>query len=150
MRRGFLNHVKKQTAQLEAKVPPVVTRQISVNAKDSTFELAKRSNFDVSQLGASLSAYATLMKSPRLVLHKIHINGAESNFRTAAALDSRTIPLLPTSFASKPISPKNVFEIRSTEGRGLGMFALNDIPAGGLILNEHPSVISPAMLNPDD
>jgi hypothetical protein len=83
-------------------------------------------------------------------MREIYVKGPKYTFKTAALLDSRIVPLLPPHFVAPSPSPMDMFDIRSSSGQGLGMFALKDIPTGGLILTEHPSVVTPALLRPNN
>ncbi|KAF8891860.1 hypothetical protein BD779DRAFT_1670803 [Infundibulicybe gibba] len=62
-------------------------------------------------------------------------------------LDPAMIPLLPENPRSPPPPPTRTFTISSAGGRGAGMFATVDIPAGALIHVEHPVFIAPAILH---
>lgn len=75
--------------------------------------------------------------------HTIYID----DFEGAALLDAGVRALLPAHFTPSCPSPRGTFEIlRATGGKGLGMFARRDIPAGGLILVERPVVVSPSVI----
>ena len=60
-------------------------------------------------------------------------------------LNPDLIPLLPNPppQAHKPIE-NPCFVVKYTENKGAGLFATRDIPAGALVLVEHPALILPA------
>ncbi|KAJ7719441.1 hypothetical protein DFH07DRAFT_761131 [Mycena maculata] len=68
---------------------------------------------------------------------------------TATLLDVGVQALLPTPIPAPPNrTPKGpTFDIRQSEGkRGLGMFAAQNIPAGGLIVVERPVLVVPYII----
>jgi hypothetical protein len=74
---------------------------------------------------------------------------ADSFDETASLLDIGVKDLLPTQMPPPPVpSPKGVtYDIRKSEGKsGLGMFAAQNIPAGGLIVVERPIIVAPYII----
>lgn len=62
-------------------------------------------------------------------------------------LDSRMVSLLPKGLVQKqPPIVQPSFKIKSAGEKGAGMFATHDIPAGALILVEHPVIVTPASI----
>ena len=61
-------------------------------------------------------------------------------------LDARMVSLLPKSLVQKHLPLQPLFEIKDAGDKGAGMFATHDIPAGALILIEHPVIITPASI----
>ncbi|KAJ7108455.1 hypothetical protein C8R43DRAFT_905374 [Mycena crocata] len=62
-------------------------------------------------------------------------------------LDTEIIPLLPKRFKPRPPSPDTpAFIIADAGSKGVGMFAIRDIPAGTLLLVEQPIVVAPAIV----
>ena len=76
-------------------------------------------------------------------MHDYLIGGLQG----AALLDEGVERLLPTHFEPATPSPRDLVEIVNTGKKGFGMFARRDIPAQGLILIEHPIVITPYLLS---
>lgn len=68
------------------------------------------------------------------------------DFQGAALLDESVERLLPDSFEPAIRSPMDLVEICNTGKNGFGMFARRDIPAQGLILVEHPVIITPYLV----
>ncbi|KAF8663652.1 hypothetical protein AX16_000894 [Volvariella volvacea WC 439] len=66
-------------------------------------------------------------------------------------IDETLVPYLPTNPISKayPFRPSESwpFEVIDTEHKGAAMFATRDIPLGGVILIEHPVIITPGVLH---
>ncbi|KAJ6629818.1 hypothetical protein B0H10DRAFT_1775631 [Mycena sp. CBHHK59/15] len=77
-------------------------------------------------------------------IHKIDYGDALDE--TAAILDVGVKALLSEPLSPRIESPKGTFEIRKAGGRGFGMFALQDIPAGALILVERPIIVGPYII----
>ncbi|KAF8637560.1 hypothetical protein AX17_002746 [Amanita inopinata Kibby_2008] len=81
------------------------------------------------------------------VVHNVHFQSPElgkPDTECAILLDPRMIPLLPTNLTAVAPPEPPCFEIRDAGEKGSGMFALRDIPAGGLIIPEHPAIVIPA------
>jgi len=80
----------------------------------------------------------------------VHIISIQPHDRTLLSiecsilLDSRVVPLLPRNLVQKPPPIQPFFKIKSAGDKGAGMFATRDIPAGTLILVEHPVIVTPA------
>jgi hypothetical protein len=68
------------------------------------------------------------------------------DFQGTALLDEGVERLLPDSSEPAIPSPMDLVEILNTGKRGYGMFARRDIPEQGLILVEHPVVITPYLV----
>lgn len=68
------------------------------------------------------------------------------DFQGVALLDESVERLLPDSFEPAIRSPMDLVEICNTGKNGFGMFARRDIPAQGLILVEHPVIITPYLV----
>ena len=87
-------------------------------------------------------------KNQEFVLHNVHFTSPEPDkpdLECAMILDPRMIPLIPPNLLAATVPDPPCFEIRDAgAGKGAGMFALKDIPAGGLILPENPAIIIPA------
>ncbi|KAJ7186406.1 hypothetical protein C8R46DRAFT_274791 [Mycena filopes] len=74
---------------------------------------------------------------------------ANATDETATLLDVGVKGLLPTPMPSPPVtSPKGVaFTIRPSDGKsGLGMFAAQNIPAGGIVVVERPILVAPYLI----
>ena len=89
----------------------------------------------------------------KFTTHAIAFNddGGRHVFTSALLVDSRIVPSLPSELPScshlTPSPPS--FDIRDAgPDKGFGMFATRHIPAGALILVEHPAIITPAALPP--
>ena len=81
------------------------------------------------------------------VLHNVHFKSPEPHkpgIECAMILDPRMIPLIPINLQAVAVPDPPCFEIRDAGEKGAGMFALEDIPTGCLILPEHPAIIIPA------
>ncbi|KAF9012555.1 hypothetical protein BDQ17DRAFT_1344148 [Cyathus striatus] len=65
-------------------------------------------------------------------------------------VDPSMVDLLSRSLDAIPYPADPCFEIKQTEYKGAGMFAVRDINAGELIINEHPVVILPNKPLPED
>jgi hypothetical protein len=68
------------------------------------------------------------------------------DFQGTALFDEGVERLLPDSFEPSPPSPMDLVEIINTGKKGFGMLARRDIPAQGLILIEHPVVVTPYLI----
>jgi hypothetical protein len=68
------------------------------------------------------------------------------SIESSILLDVRMVPLLPKTLVQKQPPLQPFFEIKSAGDKGAGMFATQDIPAGALILVEHPVIITPASI----
>ncbi len=76
-------------------------------------------------------------RDQEFVLHNVHFKSPEPNqpdIECAMILDPRMIPLIPPNLFAVTVPDPTCFEIRDAGGKGAGMFALKDIPAGGIIL----------------
>src|SRR6202011_3862720 len=61
--------------------------------------------------------------------------------------DTRIINLIPRKFTHRPKPTlENAYKISSVPGKGLGMFAARDIPAGAVILVENPVIVIPRIV----
>ncbi|GLB43047.1 putative SET (Su(var)3-9, Enhancer-of-zeste, Trithorax) domain containing protein [Lyophyllum shimeji] len=70
-------------------------------------------------------------------------------FETAVLLDEGVERLLPDTFQRACASPSCTFEIGDAGEKGRGMFAVKDMPAGALVLVEHPAVVVPYLIGLD-
>lgn len=65
-------------------------------------------------------------------------------FVTSAALEEAkdTVPWIKANgkAASTPTAPK-LYEIRPSEGKGMGMFAIEDVPEGAMVFEERPVLV---------
>ncbi|KAF8179930.1 hypothetical protein K438DRAFT_1603255 [Mycena galopus ATCC 62051] len=87
------------------------------------------------------------MGSRAYCLHNVVYDGGSDE--TATLLDVGVKDLLPVVTPAPPVpSPKAVtFCIRESDGRnGLGMFAAQNIPVGGLITVERPIIVAPYII----
>lgn len=85
------------------------------------------------------------------IVHKLLFHSPISAPTSCSLLiDSRIAPHLPTDLPSQnyrtPIASDGTpcFEIKDAGPKGFGMFATRPIPAGALILVEHPAIVTPA------
>ncbi|KAF8234362.1 SET domain-containing protein [Tricholoma matsutake] len=88
-------------------------------------------------------------KDQKFVVHIVSIqphNRTLPSIECSILLDSRMVPLLPKSLVQEQPPLRPVFEIKSAGGKGAGMFATQNIPAGALILVEHPVIVVPASI----
>ncbi|PFH45594.1 hypothetical protein AMATHDRAFT_8946 [Amanita thiersii Skay4041] len=83
----------------------------------------------------------------KFVVHTVNfksIYAHKPDVQCAILLDPRMIPLLPTNLCAVEPPQPPCFQVRETGEKGAGMFALQDISAGQLIIREHPAIIIPA------
>ena len=86
--------------------------------------------------------FAAHVQHRSYVMHDYFIG----DFQGAALLDEGVKRLLPEVFESAPPSPMDTAAFLSAGKKGFGMFARRDIPAQGLILIEHPVIITPYLV----
>ncbi|KAK2464448.1 hypothetical protein APHAL10511_003596 [Amanita phalloides] len=86
----------------------------------------------------------------KLVLHNVRFKASNvPAVECAMILDPRMIPLIPKDLSVVVVVPDPpCFEIRDAGEKGAGMFASRYIPAGSLILAEHPAIIIPGLSLP--
>jgi len=104
----------------------------------------KHANQDASSRANSWSA-----GNQSFAVHTVYIQAhdpALPPIQCAMLLDSTMIPLLPKKPLALPPPLQPTFKISSAGDKGAGMFAVRDIPAGALILIEHPIIITPAIV----
>ncbi|KAG6816061.1 hypothetical protein H0H87_008893 [Tephrocybe sp. NHM501043] len=68
------------------------------------------------------------------------------DFESSVLLDQGVESLLPETFQPACEAPLYTFEIGGAGDKGEGMFALRDMPAGSLILVEHPIIVAPYLV----
>ncbi|KAG5643743.1 hypothetical protein DXG03_009677 [Asterophora parasitica] len=115
-----------------APTPPPPHVCARINAQVTSDPVLARPNFDFDQHVRSRSY--TMQ------------NFAFEDFEAAVLLDEGVESLLPETFHPPCPAPLYTFEIGATENDGLGMFALKDMPAGSLVLVEHPVMVAPYLL----
>jgi hypothetical protein len=94
-------------------------------------------------LGCANFDFAAHVQHRSYVVHDYLIG----DFQGTALLDKGVERLLPHTLEPAIPSPTNLVEILNTGKRGYGMFARHDfIPEQGLILVEHPVVITPYLV----
>jgi len=67
-------------------------------------------------------------------------------FEGVTVADVKILNLLPKQFAPRPSALEEAYRISAAPGKGLGMFAARDIPAGALILSEYPLFVIPNII----
>jgi len=86
-------------------------------------------------------------KTRNYTLHTIilHGSGPDDEAVISCILDPALIPLLPDPLpcATKPYDHPDTC-VRQTEHKGAGIFSLRDIPAGEILIVEHPALILPS------
>lgn len=68
------------------------------------------------------------------------------DFAGVTFTNKKILDLLPKSFGKRPPALDNAYKISEAAGKGYGMFALRDIPVGGVILVENPVIVLPLMM----
>lgn len=84
------------------------------------------------------------------VIHKVAIRPHRPELpplECALLIDERMVSLLPINPISPPPPTRCPFRIAMAGDKGAGMFAVEDIPEGGLILVDHPAIITPGTLH---
>ncbi|KAF5378136.1 hypothetical protein D9615_007522 [Tricholomella constricta] len=120
------------SASSSSPPPPHICAKI--NAQVATNPALARPDFD----------FAAHVQSRSYTMH----NFVFQDFEAAVLLDEGVERLLPDTFqtACPPAAPLYTFEIGDAGAKGLGMFALRDIPSGALVLVEHPVIVAPYLL----
>ncbi|KAG6908572.1 hypothetical protein DXG01_004130 [Tephrocybe rancida] len=93
-------------------------------------------------LARPLFDFAGHVRSRSYVMRNFLFDGSE----TSVMLDEGVDAMLPESFEPASGSPLYTFKIGDAGDKGRGMFALRDLPAGGLILVEHPIIVAPYLV----
>lgn len=95
------------------------------------------------------TSWNSTVNDQTLVLHTVYIRHYDSSKKSECTMivDSTIVPLLPKSAVSLHPAPPDIFKIASAGNKGAGMFATCDIPAGALIIVEHPVIITPALVS---
>src|ERR1700733_12843785 len=164
MRRGFLNNPKSGPKRSRDAVPPTQPSpnpSISVTNTSSNPPVGNctnvlRSDDDVKQWAHKLC------ESPKTLYNRMGAQTArmnDSDFRMAfrnvmfkdfqgvVFADVKIHDLIPRRFDSRPSALENAYRIAPAAGKGSGMFANRDIPAGAAILVENPIAIFPAVMS---
>ncbi|KAG6872501.1 hypothetical protein C0995_009257 [Termitomyces sp. Mi166 len=68
------------------------------------------------------------------------------DFESSILLDEGVERMLPEIFQPPCATPHHTFEIGDAGNKGQGMFAVRDLPAGTLILVEHPVIVAPYLV----
>jgi hypothetical protein len=76
----------------------------------------------------------------------IYRNVTFQNFEGVVLADAKIHDLIPKHFYVRPSALENAYKISEAAGKGSGMFASRDIPAGGVILVENPVCLYPSVL----
>ncbi|RDB22322.1 SET domain-containing protein 5 [Hypsizygus marmoreus] len=93
-------------------------------------------------LGAPAFDFGAHVRTRSYALHDFHLD----EFKVVAFLDDGVAGLLPETFRPPSPCPLYTFDIDNAGKKGLGMFALRNIPKGGLILVEHPILVVPYLV----
>jgi hypothetical protein len=163
MRRGFLNNPKSGPKRSHDVVPPTqpslnpsilsVTNTNSNPPNDNGNFL--RSDDDVKQWAHKLG------ETPKTLYNRMGAQLARMNdsdfkmvfrnvtfkdFQGVVFADAKVHDLIPRCFDSRPSALEDAYRIAPAAGKGSGMFANRDIPAGAAILVENPIVIFPGVM----
>jgi hypothetical protein len=68
------------------------------------------------------------------------------DFQGVTFADAKILNLFPSRFNTRPVVPGNAYKISPVAGKGLGMFAAKDIPAGAVVLSENPVIVFPSVM----
>lgn len=69
------------------------------------------------------------------------VERAFSKFRAIMLIDPEVRDMLPATFPALSPALENIYRISSAGKKGLGMFAIQDIPVGGSIVVENPALV---------
>ncbi|KAG6852327.1 hypothetical protein C0991_000826 [Blastosporella zonata] len=93
-------------------------------------------------LARPLFDFAEHVRRRSYVMH----NFTFEDFETSVLLDQGVDRMLSEVFQPPCTPPPYTFEIGDAGDKGRGMFALRDLPAGSLILVEHPIMVAPYLV----
>ncbi|KIM81175.1 hypothetical protein PILCRDRAFT_503834 [Piloderma croceum F 1598] len=165
MRRGFLNHPRAKSGPKRSHdgVPPTQpSLSPSVNVTNTrsnppidNYSNALCSDDDVKQWAHKLG------ETPKTLYNRMGTQMARMNdtdfkmvfrnvtfkdFQGVVFADVKIHDLIPRRFDSRPSALENAYRIAPAAGKGSGMFANRDIPAGAAILVENPIVVFPGVM----
>jgi hypothetical protein len=154
MRRGFLNNtkVKPKYDRTSAKTPPVLDESQSItqppNSSDPTLDDKDARNW-AQRLGLSLDEFYKLVEKEaarrRQPFVTIYRNFMFERFQGVTYTDSTILDLLQVEYGATPPALRGAYRISAVRGKGLGMFAARDIPAGAVIACENPVIVLPVI-----
>ena len=152
MRRGFLN-AKPKHDRTSAKAPPVLDESQSItqppNSSDPTLDDKDASNW-AQRLGLSLDEFYELVEKQAARRGETIVttfrNFIFERFQGVTFTDSTILDLLPVEYGATPPALRGAYRISAVRGKGLGMFAARDIPAGAVIACENPVIVVPAII----
>jgi hypothetical protein len=159
MRRGFLKQPKSKSgpdthpAQLPLTSPPITTQTLSKPFIDKNAD-AIYTDDDVKRWAHKLSETPTaLYDRIGLQMARMADSGFKMVFRNVTfkdfqgvmLADSKIHKLIPSHFDTRPPALQNAYRILPAVGKGLGMFAARDIPAGAVVSVENPLFIYPSV-----
>jgi hypothetical protein len=155
MRRGFLNNTKPKPKydRTSAKAPPLVQDESQSitqppNSGDPTLDDKDARNW-AERLGLSLDEFYGLAEKQAARLRQpfetIFRNFMFERFQGATYTDSTILNLLQVEYGALPPALRGAYRISAVRGKGLGMFAARDIPAGAIIVCENPVIVLPAI-----
>lgn len=160
MRRGFLNQPKSKSKPSHDNVPPssnpsvTIAPVISKPAISNTADYL-RSDDDVKRWAHKLG------ETPKTLYNRVGAQTARMNdagfkmvfrnvnfkdFQGVTLADAKIQDLIPKRFDVRPLAVENAYRISPAAGKGSGMFAVRDIPAGAAILVENPIIVFPNVM----
>ena len=80
------------------------------------------------------------------IVQTVYRNLVFRDFEGVTLTDSKILELLPRYFGTRPPA-LDAYKISVAAGKGRGMFATRDIPAGGVILVENPVIVIPLIMD---
>jgi len=159
MRRGFLNHPKSKpkpghddvppTQPSPNPPPPVTQAPCTINyantlrsdndVKEWAHKLGETTETLYGRLGAQV---ARMTESDFKMVFR---NVIFKDFEGVTFADAKIQDLIPKRFDSRPSALENAYRISPIPEKGLGMFAIRDIPAGAVVLVENPLFVYPSV-----
>jgi hypothetical protein len=159
MRRGFLNQRKAQSNPQAghpkrplAPISPKTMHEISQYPTSNNFILDEEDAKKwAHNLGESQVDFENRVETQQARIYQpdfkmIFRNLEFVDFDGVTFADAKIIDLLPTNF-NRPIPAlENAYRIAPSIGKGVGMFATRNIPAGSVMLVENPVFVIPNVM----
>jgi len=144
MRRGFLNQPKSNSKSGHCNVPPA--QQLMNPSPSAIPEPPMSSNENVLRSDNDIKKWAHKWgESPQAFYNRRNVTFED--FQGVILADAKIHDLIPKFFDARPLALENAYRISQTAGKGSGMFASRDIPAGAVILAENPVSIYPGVMS---
>jgi hypothetical protein len=161
MRRGFLNQPKSKAKPTHDNVPPA---QLPPNSPQTTPKppTSNDVNLDALRTDNDVKRWAhKLAETPEKLYDRVGMQLARQtdsdfkmvyrntifkDFQGVTLADAKIHDLIPKRFDTRPSALKNAYKISPAPGKGSGMFATRNIPAGAVVLVENPVLVYPSVM----